>query len=172
MPALRPFGLALAAVLLLLTGCDSSDDDTFDVTEYVGTYDGTVTIAVDGEDPSEAPVAIVVSASESARTVTLSIGTGGDAPLVIPGTFDANGAVFPIASAGSTLILRVDADGDISGSGTMPFFDVVVDVDADGRITRPSLTMTLDFEVIEGNGGTTPTGDTGRVTFSGTRSTS
>lgn len=156
----------LPVLFLAVVGCDSGSDTPFDVSAYVGTYTGTILLTENGSDapdPIETPATVVVSASESARTVRIAISSDGTDALVLNGTYDEDGAVFPLTDNGSTVVLRVDGDGDISGSGTTPFFDVTVRLEADGRATSSRFDLTLDFTVTEGNGGTTPTGTSGTV---------
>ena len=158
-----PFVLALAA-------CDSTDDDaTFVAADYVGTYNGASTVRFDGPDgPVEQSTALAVQvvAPAGGNTVTITMTPEGGDPIVFAGTHDANGAVFPVP--GSTLVMRVDADGDVSGSGTLPFFDVVLRATTSGRITPARLLITADVEVTEGTPDT-PAGTGGEITFEALR---
>lgn len=164
----------LGALLLLLVSvaaCDSSSDGgDFDVTDYVGIYTGAVTTEFETADSTitaVAPVSITVAAPAGGNTVTLAITpTGGD-PITLNGTYDATGAVFPVPN--STLVIRIDGDGDVSGTGTLPFFDVTLRATTAGRVTSARFLLTADFTVTEGTD-TTPVGTTGSVRFEALRS--
>ncbi len=157
-------------LLLALAACDSSDGgDTFDVADYVGTYNGTARTTFDGPDgPVEQSTALVVrvTAPASGNTVRITMTPAGGEPIVFNGTHDANGAVFPVP--GSTLVMRVDADGDVSGSGTLPFFDVTLQATTSGSVTPQRILITADVEVIEGTPDT-PAGTNGEITFEALR---
>lgn len=164
--------LGALALVLALSACDSADGGaTFDVADYVGSYNGTATTRFDGPDgPVEqsTALAVVVTAPAGRNTVRITMTPAGGEPIIFNGTHDANGAVFPIP--GSTLVMRVDADGDVSGTGTLPFFDVVLQASTSGRITPQRLLITADVEVTEGTP-ETPAGTEGQVTFEALRVT-
>ena len=162
--------LGALALLLALAACDSTDDaGSFDVADYVGTYNGAATVRFDGPDgPVEqsTPLVVRVVAPAGGNTVTITLTPEGGEPIVFAGTHDADGAVFPVS--GSTLVMRVDADGDISGTGTLPFFDVTLRATTSGRVTPERLLITADVEVTEGTPDT-PAGTEGQVTFEALR---
>lgn len=162
--------VGVLALALTLAACDSADGGaTFVAADYVGTYNGTATTRFDGPDgPVEQSTALVVrvAAPATGNAVTITMTPEGGEPIVFAGTHDANGAVFPVP--GSTLVMRVDADGDVSGTGTLPFFDVVLRATTSGRITPQRLLITADVEVTEGTPDT-PAGTDGRVTFEALR---
>lgn len=167
-------GALALALLLPLAACDSgsdgSDGGDFDVTDYVGTYTGAVTTnftTADSTITAAAPISIRVAAPASGNTVTLTITpTPGD-PITLNGTYDANGAVFSIPN--STLVMRIDGDGDVSGTGTLPFFDVTLRATTTGRVTSARFDLTADVTVTEGSA-TVPANSSGTVRFEAVRS--
>ncbi len=162
--------LGALALVIALAACDSADNDAaFRVADYVGTYNGAATVRFDGPDgPVEqsTPLTVRVTAPAGGNTVTITMTPEGGTPIVFNGTHDADGAVFPVPN--STLVMRVDGDGDVSGSGTLPFFDVTLRATTSGRITPERLLITADVEVTEGTPDT-PAGTGGEVTFEALR---
>lgn len=167
--------LGALALLLPLAACDSTTDDdggSFDVTAYTGTYTGAATTTFTTPDTTlttTTALGVAIAAPAGGNAVTITMTPTGGTPVVFSGTYDANGAVFPVPN--STLVMRVDSDGDISGDGTLPFFDVTLDAETSGRITRERFLLTADVRVTEGND-EVPDGATGRIEFEALRSSS
>lgn len=162
--------LAALAAVLLVAGCDSSDPDTFRVTDYVGTYTGAVTTSFSTPDTTVTAVtALTVSVAVPAggNTVVVTMTPAGSAPVVFNGTYDTNGAVFPVPN--STLVVRVAANGAISGAGTVPFFDLGLQATTTGSITSARFLLTANVTVVQGNA-EVPAGATGVITFEALRS--
>ncbi len=167
---LSRFG-ALLLLLVTVAACDSGDSGSdFDVTDYVGTYTGAVTTeftVADSTVTAATPITVVVAAPSGGNAVTLRITpTGGD-PITLSGTYDADGAVFSIPN--STLVMRIDGDGNVSGTGTLPFFDVTLRATMTGRVTTPRFLLTADVTVTEGTD-TVPVGTMGSIRFEALRS--
>lgn len=157
-------GLVLAAAPTVLTGCDAGDSDDgglFSIETYLGTYTGTSTTTSQVGGVSQTvvqPASVVVArgAVEGEGTVTLDLGPaapGADdpAPIVLEGTYDEDGVELRFPDDNVSLVVRVDADGDISGNGTAPVFDLTVELEADGRATADSFDLSIGAVVTTGN---------------------
>ena len=137
LPSLRA---PMAGVLLCgaLAACDSSSDDTFDASDYVGTYTGTATISPTGASPTTAPVTITVATS-SGGSISMTTRVGTDAPTTAIGTYTDAGASF--VSAGTPgYNLGISSSGRISGSIR---FDASTNATASGTITASRFDLTL-----------------------------
>lgn len=147
---MRPLRIAaLAAVLALVTGCDSAQ--TFDPAPLAGTYAGTRVITdPDGTVDSD-PVTVRTSVDEVAGTLTITI--DGE-PL--EGTYDESGATFGAMDDVATLSFTLSPDGEIDGEGR---FDIPesfgADLDVSGLWTAERFEFDLRVvytEASEGSG--------------------
>lgn len=166
--------LSLAA-LLALSACDSNDS-TFDITDYTGTYRGTSTLTFRNgttTTTNTAPVTVTIATSgTNVATVTIDPGVGSDGtdpdPVVFPGTYSSTGARFAAAADGSSVVITVDGGGTIDGSGAIDLFGVGVTLAPSGRITSNSFRLDVGLDVTSGNADV-PTGSTGTVAIVATR---
>ncbi len=137
---LLPLRAPMAAVLMCgaLAACDSSSDDTFDASDYVGTYSGTATVTPATGSPTTAPVTITVATS-SGGAISMTTRVGTDAPTTAIGTYTDAGASF--VSAGTPgYNLGISSSGRISGSIR---FDAATTATANGTIYSSRFDLTL-----------------------------
>lgn len=167
--------LALVA-LLALSACDSNDSSTFDIDAYTGSYTGTSTLTFrtgTATTTTTAPVTVTVAKSgTNIVTATIDPGVGSDGtdpdPVVFPGTYSSTGARFAAAVPGSSVVITVDGDGDIDGSGNVDLFGVGIALAPSGRIADRSFRLDVGLNVTGGNADV-PTGSTGSVVITASR---
>lgn len=157
---MRRFSLLLVLAVLAV-GCDSSgsdnDDDgpagPFDAQAYVGDYTGAALVSVATPDTSyvAAAQAVTVSIAASGGSATINVTPEEGDPLTFAGSYDDDGAVLPLTDGGSTLVLRLDREGDVSGTGTVRLGTLRFRAEADGSISPTNLSVTLALVVSEGN---------------------
>ena len=139
--------------LFVLSACDSNDA-TFDI----GTYEGTQTITEEGEAPEVEEITIVLSANESAGTVTLTVTPESGLAEVSEGTYNEEGMVFTQESGfGSDFVLTVAPDGDVGGGGMFNILSLSIDIDVDGTFTAQQINIVATSVTTDSNSGTTTT---------------
>ncbi len=172
---MRSAALPLVA-LLALSACDSGGSSSFDIDAYTGAYTGTATLSLrrgTETTTTTAPVTVTIAKSgANVVTATIDPGMGSDGtdpdPIVFPGTYSDTGARFAAAAPGSSVVITVDGDGDLDGSGNIDLFGVGITLAPSGRITNRSLRIDVGLNVTSGNA-ETPTGSTGSAVVTATR---
>ncbi|HYE96373.1 MAG TPA: hypothetical protein VD962_09195 [Rubricoccaceae bacterium] len=152
------FPLALLLGCVALSACDNASDAEFDLSLYTGAYAGTVTTLTAGRADVEAPVVVHISEGELRNTVVVTVdvapadprGTDPD-PIVVQGTYDEDGARFVQGTDNDAVVVTIGADGDIAGGGRVALFDLRLDTDIEGRLTRSRLDVDVDLDVVGGN---------------------
>ena len=167
--------LAALVSLLALSACDSTGS-TFNVDDYTGVYRGTSTLTFQNGSTTTtttSPVTVTVArGAGNIVTTTIDPGVGSDGtdpePVVFPGTYSDTGARFAAAASGSSVVITVDADGTIDGSGNIDLFGVGVALSPSGSISGNSFRLDVGLDVMQGNADV-PTDSSGRVVISATR---
>lgn len=150
--------LVLLVVVVFGAGCDSSGDD-FNIEDYLGTYEGPLTVA-------GFPIGTIThtfTADLDAGTVTLTVEQDGllvgelpgdgelpeDLPMEVTGTFDAGGMVFDqsIPELGTVSILTVDAEENVTGEFVLGSFDAPLTAEVVGTLTPENFDLELTFRI-------------------------
>ena len=107
--------LCLLAALAVAAGCDSGE--SFDVSDYVGTYTGTRSL-IEGDTGSTdvQDVTFEISADEAAGTVALVLTSDFGPPERLTGTYDGDGLRVRVSQSGVTVSFDVAVDGDVTGT--------------------------------------------------------
>lgn len=171
MTARRTSWIGALVLILLLAGCDGSESDGFALDPYLGTYAGPITASVTFPDGLGTAfranaTATFADLGDGRVRFTLLVEQTGQAPLVYEGTHDAGGMRFQLEQDTLMFDLAFDEDGEADGEGSLQFYGLALDGEADGQLAPERLNLLLDLTVTQGNFNV-PEGSTALIQFDG-----
>lgn len=142
-----PFA-ALAALLLLATGCDTNDGDGFDVNAYLGTYTGLATATVNpgsGAQSVSKPATATFTKTSDGNVTLLFVSTDpedSEGEQRYTGTYDSEGMHFSLEGIPA---FSVSSNGTISGTASQSSEDLSTTIVFSGSLTGSRLRMNQDI---------------------------